>query len=93
MPPPPAPIATPAPAPPPVPQPAPAPAVVQARTPAIETHPVMSVAVIPVEVGTVRGATIIDNNQALGKPTTEAPESLADAARRLKKAKQQPADK
>jgi hypothetical protein len=53
----------------------------------------MSVTVIPVEIGTVRGATIIDNNQALGKPTTEAPESLADAARRLKKAKQQPTDK
>jgi len=53
----------------------------------------MSVTVIPVEIGTVRGATIIDNNQALARPAAEAPESLADAARRLKKAKQQPTER
>jgi hypothetical protein len=50
-------------------------------------------AVVPVETGTVRGVTIADPYGALGKATPTAPgavvqESLADAARRLKKAKQ-----
>jgi hypothetical protein len=62
--------------------------------PAIAPAPVATqVAVVPVETGTVRGVTIADPYGALGKATPTAPgalvqESLADAARRLKKAKQ-----
>ncbi|HST09972.1 MAG TPA: hypothetical protein VLL05_06330 [Terriglobales bacterium] len=52
---------------------------------AVSATPVASLA-----LGTIRGVTIIDNNGALerkGPPPT--PESLGDAARRLKKSKQQ----
>ena len=53
-------------------------------------HAVASAPVASVELGTIRGVTIVDNTGALDKKAPPPPpESLADAARRLRKAKQQ----
>lgn len=67
----------------------PKPAVVAAQ-PSVVSHAVSSGSVASAELGTIRGVTIVDNNGALErKGPPPAPESLGDAARRLRQSKQQ----
>ena len=65
-----------------------------AATPAAPVPVAVPSSIAPIETGSVRGVTIADPYGALGQPTPTAAgavvqESLADAARRVKKAKQQ----
>ena len=70
--------------------PKPAAAAAQAPPPSVRSYAVSSTPVASVELGTVRGVTIVDNAGALEKKgPPPAPESLGDAARRLKQSKRQ----
>ncbi len=61
----------------------------QASVPSASSYAVLSAPVASVELGTIRGVTIVDNGGALEKKgPPPPPESLGDAARRLRQSKQ-----
>ena len=61
----------------------------QASVPSASSYAVSSAPVASVELGTIRGVTIVDNGGALEKKgPPPPPESLGDAARRLRQSKQ-----
>jgi hypothetical protein len=61
----------------------------RASVPSASSYTVSSAPVASVELGTIRGVTIVDNSGALErKSPPPPPESLGDAARRLKQSKQ-----
>lgn len=61
----------------------------RASVPSASSYTVTSAPVASVELGTIRGVTIVDNGGALEKKgPPPPPESLGDAARRLKQSKQ-----
>jgi hypothetical protein len=73
----------------PVAQPTPATPAAQAPAPPTLSYAVSSAPVASVQLGTIRGVTIVDNQGALEKKgPPPAPESLGDAARRLRHSKQ-----
>jgi hypothetical protein len=70
-------------------QPKPAPAAAPVPAPSTASYAVTQAPVASVELGTIRGVTIVDNGGALErKGPPPAPESLGDAARRLRQSKQ-----
>ena len=61
----------------------------QASVPSASSYAVSSAPVASVELGTIRGVTIVDNGGALErKGPPPPPESLGDVARRLRQSKQ-----
>lgn len=71
-------------------QPKPVPAAAPVPAPSTATYAVAPAPVASVEVGTIRGVTIVDNSGSLEKKgPPPAPESLGDAARRMRHSKQQ----
>ena len=65
-------------------------AAAHAPRPSVPSYAVSSTPVVSVELGTIHGVTIVDNAGALEKNgPPPAPESLGDAARRLKQSKRQ----
>jgi hypothetical protein len=71
-------------------QPKPAPAAAPVPAPLTATYEVVPAPIASVELGTIRGVTIVDNGGALErKGPPPAPESLGDAARRLRQSRQQ----
>jgi len=71
-------------------QPRPTAPAAQAPVLSASSYVVSSAPIAAVELGTIRGVTIVDNTGALErKGPPPAPESLGDAARRLRHAKQQ----